>query len=87
MLRSITNVVFGLAAFICLLISAFFVWFMYEYSLKWLSPDGFVSPNVDTAVAFGRAGAWWIGSVALGWFLLAILFWLIHHRIQKQMRL
>ena len=85
MMRSITNVVFGLAAFISLLIGAFFVWFMYEYSLRWLTPEGAVSPGADAVVVFGREGAWWIGGVAAGWFILAALFWLIHHRVQKRL--
>ncbi|MCP4358645.1 MAG: hypothetical protein GY796_11560 [Chloroflexi bacterium] len=58
---------------------------MYEYSLRWLDENGNVVPDMDTAVAFGREGAEWIGLVAVGWFVLAVLFGLIQWRVSRSL--
>jgi len=83
MWNSIKNVIFAFMAVCCGLIGVFWLWFMYEYSLRWLDESGNVVPNVETAVAFGREGAEWIGLVAVGWFILAILFGLIQWRVSR----
>lgn len=81
MFQAIRNVVFGFMAACCALISLFWLWFMYEFSLKWLDGNGEVGPVVGTAVVFGSEGATWIGMVAAGWLLLALLFVFLQWRM------
>jgi hypothetical protein len=75
---------FGFLAACCGLIGIFWLWFMYEFSLKWLDANGEVVPVVDTAVVFGAEGATWIGMVAAGWLLLALFFGFLQWRISRR---
>lgn len=78
------NVIFAFAAVCCGLIGLFWLWFLYEFSLKWLDANGEVSEVVGSAVVFGREGANWIGAVAAGWFLLALFFGFVQWRVSRR---
>lgn len=78
MWEAIRNVIFAFAAVCCALMGVFWLWFMYQFSLRWLTPAGEIGPEVGTAVVFGREGAAWIGVVAMGWFMLALLLSGLH---------
>lgn len=85
-MRMIRQVIFLFAACICFVIALFWVWFLYTYSLQW-GWDAAGNPlQVGTAVVYGRQGAIWIGSVTVGWFLLAVFFLYLHWRQQRQLR-
>jgi hypothetical protein len=84
MFQAIRNVIFAFAAICCGLAGLFWLWFLYEFSLKWLDANGEVSDVVGTAVVFGREGANWIGGVAAGWFLLALFFALAQWRVSRR---
>ena len=84
MLRSITNVIFGLMAVMCVLAGLFWVWFLYEYSLKWLKYGGNIPVDAGATAVWGEEGAWWVGGIAVGWFVVAIFFWIIHRRMNKK---
>ena len=83
MFKSITNVIFAFVAVICLLIGLFWLWFLYEFSLKWAKYDGNIPPDAGATAVFGSDGAWWIGLVAGGWLILAVVFWIIHRRTNR----
>ena len=83
MLRSLTNVIFGFVAFICLLAGLFMFWFLYNFSLRWAKYDGVIPPDANVNVVFGTEGAWWIGLVAAGWIVMAVVFWMLHRRANK----
>ena len=84
MLQSIRHVIYAFAAVGCAFFGAFWLWFMYEFSLKWLNGDGMPGPEIGTAVVFGREGAQWIGAVAVGWFILAGVFAFLQWRLLQQ---
>ena len=84
MLQSIRNVIYAFAAVGCALFGVFWLWFMYEFSLKWLDENGLPGPEIGTAVVFGREGAEWIGMIAVGWFMLALLFAFLQWRVMRQ---
>lgn len=84
MLRSMTNVIFGFVGGICLLVGLFWIWFMYEFSLKWAKYEGNLPPSAGGIVVFGTEGAWWIGFIAGGWIVLAVIFWLIQRRVNRK---
>ena len=84
MLRSMTNVIFGFVGGICLLIGLFWIWFMYEFSLKWAKYDGNLPPSAAGTAVFGTEGAWWIGFIATGWIVLAVILLLIQRRVNKK---
>lgn len=86
MWQTIRQVLFGFLAVCCLLISLFWFWFMYEFSLKWLDENHQVVIGPETTVAFGQEGAVWIGAVAAGWFLLGLLFALMQWRFMRTRR-
>lgn len=84
MFRAIRNVIFAFAAVVCALIGLFWLWFMYNFSLKWFDANGELLPEIGTAVIFGPEGATWIGMVAAGWFVLALGFGVIQWRMNRQ---
>lgn len=84
MFQSIRNVIYAFAAICCALFGAFWLWFMYQFSLRWLDAEGLPGPEIGTAVVFGREGAQWIGSVAVGWFILALFFGFLQWRLMRR---
>lgn len=84
MFQAIRHVLFAFVAVCCALIGLFWLWFMYEFSLKWLDANGQVGPAVGATVVFGREGAEWIGIVAGGWFVLALIFGWLQWRVSRQ---
>lgn len=78
--------IYAFAAVCCGLMGVFWLWFMYQFSLRWLDENGLPGPEAGTAVVFGKEGAEWIGIVALGWFMLALLFGFLQWRLQRQQR-
>lgn len=84
MFQAIRNVIFAFAAVCCGLIGLFWLWFMYQFSLRWLDADGEVGQMVGATVVFGREGAYWIGAVAVGWLLLALFFGFMQWRISRK---
>ncbi len=84
MLRSMTNVIFGFVAGVCLLVGLFWFWFLYSFSLKWAKYDGNLPASAAGTAVFGTEGAWWIGFIAAGWIVLAVVFWLIQRRVNKK---
>ncbi len=83
MFQAIRQVIFAFTAVCCGLIGLFWLWFMYQFSLRWLDANGEVGPMVGTAVVFGREGAYWIGGVAVGWLLLALFFGFMQWRVSR----
>lgn len=83
MFQAIRQVIFAFTAVCCGLIGLFWLWFMYQFSLRWLDADGEVGAVMGTAVVFGREGAYWIGGVAVGWLLLALFFGFMQWRISR----
>lgn len=84
MLRTLSNVIFGLVAAVCLAIALFWVWFLYEYSVKWQLSGRDPLQDASARVVFGAEGAWWIGAVAAGWFILALLLAFIQWRVRRK---
>ncbi len=83
MFHAMRQVIFAFAAVCCGLIGLFWLWFMYQFSLRWLDANGEVMPAMDTAVVFGREGAYWIGAVAVGWLLLALFFGMMQWHVSR----
>ena len=79
MFDAVRNVIYAFAAICCALIGLFWLWFLYAFSLRWLSPDG-TPVATGSGVFFGQEGAEWIGILAAGWFALALLFAVLQWR-------
>lgn len=82
MLRSMRQVILPVAAVLCLMIGLFWVWFWYEFSLKWALAGTMPTP-ADSAVVFYDGGVTQLGFIAFGWLLLAIIFYGLHRRWQR----
>ncbi|GJM42906.1 MAG: hypothetical protein DHS20C20_31880 [Ardenticatenaceae bacterium] len=82
MLRSLRQAILPLTAVLCLLIGLFWLWFWYEYSLKWAISDTLPGPQ-DSAVVFYDSGVAQLGFLAFGWLLLALFLYILHRRWQR----
>lgn len=83
MFQAIRNVIFAFMAVCCIFIGLFWLWFMYSFSLKWLDANGEIGLTTGATVIFGSEGAIWIGAVAVGWFMLALLFGFLQWRMNR----
>jgi len=81
MIRSLRQVILPVAAVFCLIIGLFWLWFWYEFSLKWALSDTLPRPQ-DTAVVFYGSGVAQLGFLTFAWFLLALFFYWLHRRWQ-----
>lgn len=82
MFRSLRRVILPVTAVFCLLIGLFWLWFWYEFSLKWALADTLPQP-MDSAVVFYGTGVAELGFIAFGWLLLAAVFYGLHRRWQR----
>ncbi|MCA9901532.1 MAG: hypothetical protein H6654_13400 [Ardenticatenaceae bacterium] len=79
MFTSLRRVILPVTAVLCLLIGLFWLWFWYEFSLKWVLSD--TMPGLgDTAVVFYDSGIAQLGFLAFGWLLLAVVLVVLHRR-------
>lgn len=81
MIRSLRQVVLPFTAVLSLLIGLFWLWFWYEFSLKWALADRLPGPR-DSAVVFYGNGVIQLGLIAGGWLLLAFILYWLHRRWQ-----
>jgi hypothetical protein len=82
MFRSLRGVILPVTAVLCLIIGLFWIWFWYEFSLKWALADTMPAPGDSTVVFFG-SGVTQLGLLAFGWLLLALFFYGLHRRWQR----
>ena len=85
MLLTLRRVILPVTAVLCLLIGLFWVWFWYEFSLKWALAGTLPAPG-DTAVVFYDSGVTQLGLIAFGWLLLALFLYGLHRRWQRPHR-
>lgn len=81
MFALLRRVILPMMSVLCLLIGLFWLWFWYEFSLKWALSDTLPGPQ-DTAVVFYGSGVAQLGFLAFAWFLLALFFYWLHRRWQ-----
>lgn len=79
MFTSLRRVILPVTAVLCLFIGLFWLWFWYEFSLKWALSDSLPGPG-DSAVVFYGSGVAELGFLAFGWLLLAVILYLLHRR-------
>ena len=79
MFTSLRRVILPVTAVLSLIIGLFWLWFWYEFSLKWAMANTLPGPG-DTAVVFYGSGVAQLGFLAFGWLLLAIVLYLLHRR-------
>jgi hypothetical protein len=79
MFRSLRRVILPVTAVLCLIIGLFWVWFWYEFSLKWALSGTMPSPS-ESAVVFYGSGVAELGFLAFGWLLLALFLYGLHRR-------
>ncbi|WP_420630241.1 hypothetical protein [Candidatus Leptofilum sp.] len=82
MFASLRRVILPVTAVLCLIIGLFWLWFWYEFSLKW-ALAGTLPELGDTAVVFYGSGVAELGFLAFGWLLLAIILYVLHRRWRK----
>ena len=83
MFESLRRVILPVTAVLCLVIGLFWIWFWYEFSLKWALADT-LPAAADSAVVFYGSGVSQLGFIAFGWLLLAIFLYLLHRRWQRR---
>lgn len=79
MFASLRRVILPVTAVLCLIIGLFWLWFWYEFSLKWALSDTLPQPG-DSAVVFYGSGVAELGFLAFGWLLVAGVLYLLHRR-------
>jgi hypothetical protein len=79
MFRSLRRVILPVTAVLCLIIGLFWVWFWYEFSLKW-ALSGTLPSSSESAVVFYGSGVAELGFLAFGWLLLALFLYGLHRR-------
>ena len=79
MLHALRRIILPVTAVFCLVIGLFWVWFWYEFSLKWALSDTLPVPG-DSAVVFYGSGVAELGFLAFGWLLLALILYGLHRR-------
>ncbi len=79
MFASLRRVILPVTAVLCLLFGLFWLWFWYEFSLKWALADAMPAPGDSTVVFYG-SGVAELGFLAFGWLLLAIILYALHRR-------
>lgn len=79
MFASLRRVILPVTAVLCLIIGLFWLWFWYEFSLKWALSGTLPQPG-DSAVVFYGSGVAELGFLAFGWLLLAGVLYLLHRR-------
>lgn len=83
MFGSIRRVILPVSAVFCLLVGLFWIWFWYEFSLKW-ALSGRMPDAHDSTVVFFGSGVAQLGFLAFGWLLLALVMYGLHRRWQRQ---
>ena len=76
------RVILPVTAVLCLLIGLFWLWFWYQFGLKW-SLAGSPPDLTESAVFFYGSGIAELGFLAFGWLLLALFLYLLHRRWQR----
>ncbi|MEZ4592079.1 MAG: hypothetical protein R3D55_13200 [Chloroflexota bacterium] len=79
MFTSLRRVILPVTAVLCLIIGLFWLWFWYEFSLKWALSGTLPAPGDSTTVFYG-SGVAQLGFLAFGWLLLAIVLFVLHRR-------
>ncbi|MAU00164.1 MAG: hypothetical protein CL608_23740 [Anaerolineaceae bacterium] len=82
MFLSLRKVILPVTAVLCLIIGLFWIWFWYEFSLKWALTDTMPGPT-ESAVVFYGSGVAELGFLAFGWLLLALFLYGLHRRWQR----
>ena len=82
MFASLRRVILPVTAVLCLIIGLFFIWFWYEFSLKWAIADTLPEPG-DATVVFYGSGVAELGFLAFGWLLLAGFLYVLHLRWRR----
>ena len=83
MFRSLRRVILPVTAVLCLFIGLFWIWFWYEFSLKWAMADTLPAATDSTVVFYG-SGVSQLGFIAFGWLFLAIFLYVLHRRWQRR---
>ena len=79
MFRSLRQVILPVTAVLCLIVGLFWLWFWYEFSLKWALLDSMPDLTESTVVFYG-SGVAELGFLAFGWLLLALFLYGLHRR-------
>lgn len=82
MFAALRRVILPVTAVLCLFIGLFFLWFWYEFSLKWALSGTLPEPG-DATVVFYGSGVTELGFLAFGWLLLALFLYLLHRRWRR----
>lgn len=82
MFASLRRVILPVTAVLCLIIGLFFLWFWYEFSLKWAIAGTLPEPG-DATVVFYGSGVAELGFLAFGWLLLAVFLYVLHLRWRR----
>lgn len=82
MFRSLRQTILPVMAVLCLFIGLFWLWFWYEFSLKWALSGTLPGPE-QSAVVFYGSGVVELGLLALGWLLLSLILYGLHRRWQR----
>ena len=82
MFRLLRRVILPVTAVFCLLIGLFWLWFWYEFSLKWALSGTMPGPE-ESAVVFFGSGVAELGFLAFAWLLLALVLYGLHRRWQR----
>ena len=82
MFRSLRQAILPIMAVLCLLIGLFWIWFWYEFSLKW-ALSGTMPDQTESAVVFYGSGVAELGFLAFGWLLTALFLYGLHRRWQR----
>ena len=83
MFRSLRQVILPVTAVLCLIVGLFWLWFWYEFSLKWALLDSMPDITESTVVFYG-SGVAELGFLAFGWLLLALFLYGLHRRWQRK---
>ena len=83
MFRTLRQTILPATAVLCLFIGLFWLWFWYEFSLKW-ALSGTLPEPTESAVVFYGTGVAELGFLAIGWLLLALFLYALHRRWQRR---